>query len=335
MIRTLYIGLGGLGMQVISAAKKSQNYDVNSYVALDCNDYEIRYNQNIKEIPFVNMRGDKLVGDYIQIFKSRHNIEEWFPISPYILHSTLGNIGMVRAAGRLSFLYTMESGNLKPIEDLLKEQCAFCKIEDELNIVIVTSLAGGTGSGVFIQLALWIRNQMKKIGCSNFKILGLFVGSEVFINTYICLLNNNRQTMDLRANTYAALKELEVITKIMQSGDSSLLPFSISLDMLFDSSVIQETSPVFDSIYIYDYDANEALRDSSPWEERVAKILCTRFPLLATESTVQIQGYIDSLPELKKAYQKICNYEKQQPGDGFGPHIDKRLNGLFGDNSET
>ena len=327
MTKIIYIGLGGLGTRVVSKIKSQQCATPgkgNQYVVLDRDNYDLFNCAQKDKVPFVSMGLKEPLRYYIDLFKPAQNIEEWFPTTPTFLHSVVENIGMIRAAGRLAFLYAMESGHLDAIEDLLNEMI---KGDNNLKVVIITSLAGGTGSGSFIQLALWIRNQFEKSNYYNYNISGLFVGAEVFIDSFRWVMDDRNECEVLRGNTYAALRELEVITEIKQGTAAQLLSNDLPLDGLLNNFVCQTGSEaVFDEIYIYD-----SLKSSNGISEsfdehinNIARLLCSNFNSVAKDSVMEIQRYIHSSSRLKDAYLRMCVRAKQLSQSYYNPHIDKR-----------
>lgn len=327
MTEILYIGLGGLGTRIVSKIKARQcaeSGNGNRYIVLDRDNYDLINCAQKDQIPFVSTGFREPLRYYIDLFKSTQNIEEWFPTSPAFLHSAVENIGMIRAAGRLAFLYAIESGRLDTIENMLNEMI---NGDNNLQVVIITSLAGGTGSGSFIQLALWIRNQFAKNDYYNYNISGLLVGSEVFIDSFRGIMDNRNQCEVLRGNTYAALKELEVITKIKQGTADQSLSNDLHLDDLLNNFVCQTGwETVFDEIFIYD-SLKSSNNTSESFDEHIndiARLLCSSFDSVATDSVLQIERYIKSSTLLKGAYLQMCERAKQLSLSYYNPHIDKR-----------
>ena len=327
MTKTLYIGLGGLGTRVVSKIKSQQcaaSGNGSWYVVLDRDNYDLFNRAQKDKVPFVSMGLNEPLHYYIDLFKTSQNIEEWFPTSPAFLHSVVENIGMIRAAGRLAFLYAIESGRLDTIENMLNEMI---NGDNNLQVVIITSLAGGTGSGTFIQLALWIRNLLAMSDRCNYNISGLLVGPEVFIDSFRGIMDNRNECEVLRGNTYAALKELEVITKIKKGTAALSLSNDLHLDGLLNNFACQtESESVFDKIYIYDSlksskDINESFDKHI---DNIAKLLCLNFDSVATDSFLQIERYIKSSTLLKGAYLQMCERAKQLSLSYYNPHIDKR-----------
>jgi len=327
MTKTLYIGLGGLGTRVVSKIKSQQcaaSGNGSWYVVLDRDNYDLFNRAQKDKVPFVSMGLNEPLHYYIDLFKTSQNIEEWFPTSPAFLHSVVENIGMIRAAGRLAFLYAIESGRLDTIENMLNEMI---NGDNNLQVVIITSLAGGTGSGTFIQLALWIRNLLAMSDRCNYNISGLLVGPEVFIDSFRGIMDNRNECEVLRGNTYAALKELEVITKIKKGTAALSLSNDLHLDGLLNNFACQtESESVFDKIYIYDSlksskDINESFDKHI---DNIAKLLCLNFDSVATDSFLQIERYIKSSTLLKGAYLQMCERANRLSLSYYNPHIDKR-----------
>ena len=323
MGRKLYIGLGGLGMRVVSMMKKIQDNTQNKgtfYVVLDTDTNDALYHLKDETITFVNMRLNKSVKYYFELLKPVRNVEEWYPTSPTLICSLEEHINMTRAAGRLAFLYAMESGELKPVRELVNKLIMSNELDDCLQIVIVTSLAGGTGSGSFIQLALWIRSQLEGIGSTNYKLDGLFVGPEVFINSFLDLKYCAIDSAVLRGNTYAALVEMELLNRISHEKTSTLSLDKKLVDRLLDCPLPQ-TGLIFDETYIYD-NCNSA--DGSFYEhiEHLVEMLTDDYPSVVIENTKQVQVYVNDSPRLKEAYLHICERARDRSMIEFTPHTD-------------
>ncbi|WP_071189071.1 tubulin-like doman-containing protein [Trichormus sp. NMC-1] len=103
------------------------------------------------------------------------------------------------------------------------------RIEPGLNIFVVGSLCGGTGSGMFLDVAYSLRNLYGEQGA---QILGyLVISPELYGNT-----------PNMSANTYAALKELNYY-----SNPSTEFKACYDIENL---SIIQEKRPPFDYAYL-------------------------------------------------------------------------------------
>ena len=79
-----------------------------------------------------------------------------------------------------------------------------------VRVIIVTSLAGGTGSGMFLQIALYLREMLrKKLQHHNILIRGAFLMPDVLVKTRTV---SGKEFETVQANGYASLKELHAIT---------------------------------------------------------------------------------------------------------------------------
>jgi hypothetical protein len=77
-------------------------------------------------------------------------------------------------------------------------------VANELAVYIVCSLAGGTGSGAFLDVALLVR----KLTAGRAKVTGVFILPEAFDEK---AEGDEMQCEVMRANTYAALKEIQAL----------------------------------------------------------------------------------------------------------------------------
>lgn len=99
-----------------------------------------------------------------------------------------------------------------------------------VQVYIVSSLAGGTGSGMFLDVAFIVRNL---VPISN--VYGTFILPRVF--------NRYPGTDLIKANTYAALKEIESFSKLKDT-DTKIIYYGID--------TIRVKRPPFDLVYIID-----------------------------------------------------------------------------------
>ncbi len=135
------------------------------------------------------------------------NIQEWWPTQ---VNSNLGierGAGQVRARGRLglfaksSDIFSLIGQAIASVRDLKNNKQAF---QDEftvsstggVEVFIVGSIAGGTGSGTFLDVAFMARN-----GDPQVSITGILALPRVFANKPI--------TEMVKSNAYGALKEIE------------------------------------------------------------------------------------------------------------------------------
>lgn len=171
------------------------------------------------------------------------HIGMWFP--PQLLKNIKaveeGAKG-IRPVGRLAFFHNyqkiqaaIESADRRTRgheANLLKSGL---RVEPGLNIFIVGSLCGGTGSGMFLDIAYSLR---KIYADSSAQIVGyLVISPQVYGNT-----------SNMNANTYAALKELNYYT-------TPSTKFEACYDIQ-NLTIVQEERPPFDYAYLVSHQTN-------------------------------------------------------------------------------
>ena len=161
----------------------------------------------------------------------------WFP--PQLLRNIKaieeGAKG-IRPVGRLAFFHNYQ--RIKTVIETAEKRTrghesflltSGLKIEPGLSIFVVGSLCGGTGSGMFLDVAYSLRNIYSEQGA---RIFGyLVISPELYGNT-----------SNMSANTYAALKELNHYSN---PGTEFAACYDIE-----NLSIIKEKRPPFDYAYL-------------------------------------------------------------------------------------
>ena len=200
-------------------------------------------------IPVIPTSKDRIVADYLKMYGNK-GVHEWMPESPALLKESMKDgASQMRPKSRLAFMDILEDRTIRQLEVHIDK--LFDKRDDaKIRVMVVSSLAGGTGSGMFIQTALWLRKYFAKRRCA-VTIRGIFVLPDVFINTIQDIRTDNTEIQSLYANAYGAIRELNAITKIKTKGMSPLSP--VKIDGLFDSEKGQpDGQPVFDYAFFID-----------------------------------------------------------------------------------
>lgn len=254
MVKTLYIGIGGFGSRVVlSLKRRTKRISRNTrdfFVAVD-SDKKALQKLVRDNMPYVNVAlGKEPIGYYVNKYEG--NIEQWLPTTPLFLNSRADMMSSARVLGRFQFLEAMNTGKLDGITKVIEEMMLEDPSDKRIRIVIVNSLAGGTGSGMFIQMALWVRRYLEEHWDIDGEIFGFFVGSEVFINSFASLNHEQDVCDNLRGNAYAALKELEILSNL-KIGAIPPLKERICIDGLFDTARKDDIiMPIYDEVYVYD-----------------------------------------------------------------------------------
>lgn len=228
---TLIIGLGGTGAEVLSRVRDQffsalgplENYPVVRYLWLDTDTQQAthtsnwykRHQQFANQLRFqASERVDMTVPDtefYLSHLSNHPHIARW--IYPFLNSKTSINegAGQIRAYGRLALFHNVDAivakldKALSDITALDAERRARANgletTQNNVNIILVGSVAGGTGSGTYLDMAYLVRQHLRKLGGTRkANLIGYLVLPSVFGGT---------STLSrLYANGYAALMEL-------------------------------------------------------------------------------------------------------------------------------
>ena len=165
------------------------------------------------------------------------NISSWFP--PHLLNNLKAideGAQAIRPVGRLAFFhnYRKIKAAIESAEQRTRGHGAFMirnnwSVDDKLNVFVVGSLCGGTGSGVFLDIAYCLRQMY---GNDDAQIVSYLVMSPQLYG----------DTSDQYANTYAALKELNYYA-------SAGTTFKAEYD-LQNLEFVDESRPPFEYVYL-------------------------------------------------------------------------------------
>ena len=280
MAQTLLLGLGGTGSRIVNyvAAELNRKHvgvnDGNICCAvLDTNEND---RKKVLEtgvgIPVIATSKDRIIEDYLKMYNNK-GVREWMPESPSLLKESMKDgASQMRPKSRMAFMDLVESRSIRELENHIN------KLFDnrdgaKIRVMIVSSLAGGTGSGMFIQTALWLRKYFSKRRCS-VTIRGIFVLPDVFINTIEDIRTDETEVQSLYANAYGAIRELNALNKIKTKGMKPLMP--VKVDGLFDSEEGQpDGQPVYDYAFMIDdiSEGGSVLNQIDHYEQVVARLV--------------------------------------------------------------
>ena len=266
MKNILLIGIGGTGSDAVDIffekCKELGNQTGNNITALvfdtDAGDLK-----KISAAKTVTMADNASVGTICDRF-GREFLKEWFPCDDKAVRSQ----EMIRGASQwrkksyLAFLNLMNkplarSTFISALEDMTTDPGAGCEV------YIVASIAGGTGSGSFIPIALYAKRYLRKN-----------LGKDPIINAMLALpdIYADSQTPENRikvySNAYAILRELNAINLVARNYNAGVsehkkapIRFRIgdakepSVGLLFDSMDRQFWTPEaapFSQVFLLD-----------------------------------------------------------------------------------
>lgn len=200
--RSIYIGIGGLGVQVISKVKeffneKDEILPMIKYLGIDTNNHELQ-NSNLNNEEQVFLRTCKP----IILFRYQPQRFPWMPDENKEDINSICDCGsgQIRSNGRFAFEVNRRiicerlQRYYHELVDIRLEMADIIN-SPNIDIHVVSSIAGGTGSGIIIELAKMIKEIIP-----NSNVMGYFF-SDSFFQSLPC-------TWNVKANAYATLFEL-------------------------------------------------------------------------------------------------------------------------------
>ena len=231
---SVIIGVGGVGSQIcaeverqVASLKETQRNDLPTgrsqemgnirFVAIDTDVNSLRalYNDGFcgeRILLTENMTVGKcrdIIGDT--------SIDDWYPSNAAFSNKSMTEgAGQQRSISRLAFEYCIRDGRLSQLDDVIFELNRITDAESsqQTRFYIISSLAGGTGSGIILPLAMYINHFVQREQGDDLAICkGFFILSSAFYTS--CDSTLERKSLD--ANAYAAIKEL---SSFMRSADA-------------------------------------------------------------------------------------------------------------------
>lgn len=220
---TLLVGLGGTGSKIVCRVSKLVSEEQRDHLGFAVFDTDINELRDIQQAnPFIKIiqTSTRLsVGEYLNI--DTHARDTWFPVNAILNSKTLTEgAGQVRAISRLAFDTAVRAGKMEQLHEAIQElyKVEEGQSEQALRVIIVSSLAGGTGSGLILPVALYIKNYLATHFRQSANITrGFFILPEVFDE----VIPGQAERSSLRSNAYATLRELDAF---LMKGDDTLPP---------------------------------------------------------------------------------------------------------------
>lgn len=279
MAQTVLLGLGGTGAKVVNNVVKdlqSRNIGYNDGT-ICCAVMDTNANDNKKieatgtHIPVVHTGKNREIGEYMRMY-ANSGVMSWLPDSPAFRRETIiDGASQMRVKSRLAMMDCIADRTLLELERLL-DSLFDNRDQAKIRVMIVSSLAGGTGSGMFIQTALWVRRFFAGRNC-RVTIRGIFLLPDVFIRTIGDTRRDNTEIRSLYSNAYGSIRELNAITKIKTGKTVPQRP--VRLDGLFDSERDVDGLPVYDYAFFVDdvSEGGSVLKTIEEYEQTIARLV--------------------------------------------------------------
>ncbi|MHC5614176.1 MAG: tubulin-like doman-containing protein [Nostoc sp.] len=246
---TVVIGLGGTGYEVVLKLKKrfidvyGSVPEVIRFISIDTTE-NIQEREKSPDGTKVILEPNELyaisVANPLPLTRNDH-IAEWWP-RDISAASLISGAGQIRARGRLALfakvadIDALIAQAINAVREIRTSKQAFSdnfqvSSRDGVEVFIVGSLAGGTGSGTFLDVAFLTREHLNNFS----NITGVFVLPRVFANI--------PQTHLVKSNAYGALKEIEHFWGLSPSN-------SIEID--YGIRKVKADRPPFDAVFLID-----------------------------------------------------------------------------------
>ena len=225
-VSTLIVGIGGIGSKIASEVSRLISDEDRRHVGFVCIDTEYSdllhlEKEYVRKIHLYDERSIvTLLNDYPECLK-------WFPYNRFIMNRGLPEVFYHdRFVSRLLAIASEQSGKY----EVLKEEIDRLLINQgdretcSMTVMIVGTLSGGTGAGLFTQLPLNIRKIIKETKQIDKAVVrGLFLGADIISPLMPSFISNS----SVRSNAYACMKELKTFYIPDQESDQekSAIPY--------------------------------------------------------------------------------------------------------------
>jgi hypothetical protein len=226
---TLAIGIGGTGTSVLKRLKRlikdqfgDEHTELFQLLAIDTEFEKMDRGQRLEVGEFLNLAETTILGDDIVAAMSDENTKEiygalstWWPTSdkgPFWPGDITSGAKATRCVGRMALWYRGTQA-YRAIERKLETALLIRGLRRDdvpatgnaVKIFIVCSLAGGTGSGMYLDIAYIVRDILSRMGLVSFITGVLLTDAKPFDR----FLQEQGLLRRMRANIYAALCELD------------------------------------------------------------------------------------------------------------------------------
>lgn len=216
---TLLIGLGGWGSRfadhVYGRVKENERV---SAVSVDSN----RDGMLLRHIPkenSISIGQEMTVQEYLQM---KPQAKDWFPATPVVMYTSFVSGFMIRPMARMLWDMALEQGRFTPLTRELHRLAELCSAQGcPLRVSVLTTLVGGTGSGIFVQVA-WLLREYLRLHFPGLQVK--IQGEFILPSTFLALPQVRAERRNLECNAYAALKELTEINTRCARGEAPVAP---------------------------------------------------------------------------------------------------------------
>lgn len=222
---TLIIGLGGKGCSIVKKVHDMTNEAQRKFIRFvffDTDANELRQcRENAPDAFTIQTSRNMTAGQALRIDpEARLNT---FPINQQVLNKPMTEgAGQIRALSKLAFDATLREGRIQPLHDAVGQLLPLTGEETDqaMRVMIVATICGGTGSGLFLPLSMYLRHYLETNRQQKPIIRGFCVLPGIFsVNSSM----GEVEKENLRTNAYAALREIDAFMLRSDSENSEIL----------------------------------------------------------------------------------------------------------------
>ena len=205
----IFIGCGGIGSKIIAGVAHRAIHDDTSnmrFVVMDTDVNDISKVDKGANIIAVQTSSTATIENYLK--NDEESKTKWFPVNKMLDSKPVSEgAGQVRAISRLALNATIKQGKImdlyNAIDGLFLKDGG--KFKQAVKIVIASTAAGGTGSGIAMEVGMLVRNYIKK----NYpEAAAMIRGFLILPGVMDTVIDTQSEKDSIRCNGYATLKEI-------------------------------------------------------------------------------------------------------------------------------
>ncbi len=267
MKRVLVIGVGGMGVRALELFKQLCMRDPPSEAScvetlvLDGDPTDL---ERVRHATVLPLSASQNLGEACDAL-GQEMLEGWFPYREPSLRACdlRRSFGLWRKKALFDFLFAMQNGaNRAQVDAVLDRLCeGDADGKARYEICTVASLAGGTGSGAFLPVTLYVKKCLAQRGKKDVHAYAALALPEIYAEYALGSMQNQ-----FYANAYAALTELNIMTRTAHGEKTPAFRLGKSKDpfvgLLFDSEDASFRTPSaapFSCVFLLDKAASRAI----------------------------------------------------------------------------
>lgn len=197
-------------MQKGKAGKSPAEYL--SFVAIDTDVNELRKIKAVSnDVVTIQTSSRMTIGEYLEYDSNAR--ENWFPINDIILDKTPSEgAGQVRAISNLVAHNAIREGEFTALNNAIDSLFPLStdNYEQSVHVTVISTLAGGTGSGLILPVSLYVKNYLETIRQQKSAVIrGFFILPDVMQS----VITNEVELDNQYSNAYASIREIDALMR--------------------------------------------------------------------------------------------------------------------------